>query len=91
MHLQSAREYLRQFDPALEDFVTFVKKSSLDFIARYRGPPFEFVFVDTELEMRMSDLVTIVEPNNPAKSGQVAGIREISVPTRMRGRPGGLH
>jgi predicted O-methyltransferase YrrM len=55
-HLQWAREHLHQFDPSLQEFVTFRNESSLDFIKRWQGAPFDFVFIDTELDIRTQEI-----------------------------------
>lgn len=56
VHVQWAREHLRQFDRSLEKMVTFINEPSLKFINEYQGKPFDFVFIDTELEIRMTEL-----------------------------------
>lgn len=54
-HLAWARDHLRQFDPDLEKLVTFVNESSLSFIENYQGEPFDFLFLDTEVEIRIRE------------------------------------
>jgi predicted O-methyltransferase YrrM len=86
-HLEWAREHLRQFDASLEQFVSFVHERSLDFIGRYRDAPFDFVFIDTELDIRMSEL-TLLEQRGLLAPGAVCIVHDTS-PYRMPGTGGG--
>jgi len=63
VRLQWSRDHLHQFDPQLEERVTFVNESSLDFIARYQGEAFDFVFFDTEVEIRIQEFRLLRERN----------------------------
>jgi predicted O-methyltransferase YrrM len=85
--LEWARECLRQFDPSLGQMVTFINESSLEFIKNYQGTPFDFVFIDTDLGIRMREF-SLLQKRGLLAPGAVCVIHDTS-PYRLQETPGG--
>lgn len=89
VRIRWSRDHLYQFDPTLEKLVTFINESSLDFIEAYAGAPFNLIFFDTELPIRIKEF-QLIRKRGLLAPGAVCIIHDTS-PHRLPGGGGGAH
>jgi predicted O-methyltransferase YrrM len=61
--IKLAEENVRQFNPDLLNRIQFHCGASIEYIKNYQGAPFDFVFFDTELEIRAQEFELMMERN----------------------------
>ena len=80
--IEKARENVAKFDKDLLNIIRFVHGNSLHYISQYQGPPFDFAFFDSQLNLRHVEFHTLASAGKLAK-GAICLFHDTS---RLRGR-----